>query len=67
MSAAWGRSDARLPLVLPPLVLALSVHQAVTDAIASLNREAGLPQLDAPATPECVLAAVDAARAGTTP
>ena len=51
----------------PPLVLALSVHQAITDAIASLNREAGLPQLDAPATPECVLAAVDAARAGTTP
>ena len=27
MRAAWGRSDARLPLVLPPLVLALLLLQ----------------------------------------
>ncbi len=51
----------------PPLMLALSVHQAITDAVASLINEAELPHLDAPATPESILAAVDARRASTTP
>ena len=51
----------------PPLMLALSVHQAITDAVASLSNETELPQLDAPATPEAILAAVDTVRASTTP
>ena len=50
----------------PPLMLALSVFSAVTDALASLA--AGrVPSLDAPATPEAILRAADAMRAGDGP
>ena len=46
----------------PPLMLAISVFLAIRDAIASLADYRFAPSLDAPATPERVLAAVDAIR-----
>ncbi|MCH8228207.1 MAG: xanthine dehydrogenase molybdopterin binding subunit, partial [Proteobacteria bacterium] len=39
----------------PPLMLAISVHSAINQAIASLAPGRALPALDAPATPERVL------------
>jgi xanthine dehydrogenase large subunit len=47
----------------PPLMLAISVWLAIRDAVASLADYRGPPRLDAPATPERVLAAVDEMRA----
>ncbi len=47
----------------PPLMLAISVFQAIGDAIASLADHRLLPALDAPATPERVLLAVEDIRA----
>ena len=47
----------------PPLMLALSVFSAITDALASLA-PGQVPPLDAPATPEAILRAADAMRAG---
>jgi len=41
----------------PPLMLAISVFSAVTNAVASL-RPGRVPQLDAPATPEAIARAV---------
>jgi xanthine dehydrogenase large subunit len=46
----------------PPLMLAISVWLAIRDAIASLADHRLAPRLDAPATPERVLAAVDELR-----
>ena len=46
----------------PPLMLALSVFSAITDALASLA-PGRVPPLDAPATPEAILGAADAMRA----
>ena len=46
----------------PPLMLALSVFSAITDALASLS-PGRVPPLDAPATPEAILRAADAMRA----
>jgi xanthine dehydrogenase large subunit len=46
----------------PPLMLALSGFHALRDAIASVASYALVPQLSAPATPERVLAAIDALR-----
>jgi xanthine dehydrogenase large subunit len=43
----------------PPLMLAIAVWLAIRDAIASLADYRVAPRLDAPATPERVLAAVD--------
>ena len=48
----------------PPLMLALSVFSAITDALASLA-PGRVPPLDAPATPEAILRAADAMRAGS--
>ena len=45
----------------PPLMLALSVFSAITHAIASLA-PGRVPPLDAPATPEAILRAVEALR-----
>ena len=45
----------------PPLMLALSVFSAITDALASLG-PGRVPPLDAPATPEAILRAADAMR-----
>jgi xanthine dehydrogenase large subunit len=50
----------------PPLMLAISVWLAIRDAIASLADHRRAARLDAPATPERILAAVDAMRAGST-
>ncbi|HEV7385693.1 MAG TPA: xanthine dehydrogenase molybdopterin binding subunit, partial [Phenylobacterium sp.] len=43
----------------PPLMLAISVFSALTDAVASVADHKVLPNLDAPATPERILAAVE--------
>ncbi len=45
----------------PPLMLALAVYHAIRDAVASVGAGAA-PTLDAPATPEAVLDAVEALR-----
>ncbi len=50
----------------PPLMLAISVWLAIRDAVASLSGHRLTPKLDAPATPERVLAAVDDMRKRTT-
>lgn len=49
----------------PPLMLALSVWLAVRDAIASLSDDKRAPVIDAPTTPDRVLAAVDEMRGRT--
>ncbi|GAB4572016.1 MAG: xanthine dehydrogenase molybdopterin binding subunit [Rhodothalassiaceae bacterium] len=46
----------------PPLMLAISVHAALADAVASLGGYRLQPDLDAPATPEAVLRAIEAMR-----
>ena len=46
----------------PPLMLAISVFSALTDAIASVGDHRVMPDLDAPATPERVLAAIEDVR-----
>jgi xanthine dehydrogenase large subunit len=43
----------------PPLMLAISVFRAISDAIASVAEYRMLPRLDAPATPERVLFAIE--------
>jgi xanthine dehydrogenase large subunit len=45
----------------PPLMLAISVFSAIADAIHSLNPDLPVP-LDAPATPEAILRAVQAVK-----
>jgi xanthine dehydrogenase large subunit len=47
----------------PPLMLAISVFSALTHAVAAAAPGKGLPNLDAPATPERILAAVAELRA----
>lgn len=47
----------------PPLMLAISVFSAITDAIASL-KPAVMPRLDAPATPGAIMRAVRATTGG---
>jgi xanthine dehydrogenase large subunit len=42
----------------PPLMLAISVFSALTDAVASVAGHKRTPELDAPATPERILQAV---------
>ena len=44
----------------PPLMLAISVLHAISDAVASVGGYRVCPRIDPPATPECVLAAIDA-------
>ncbi len=46
----------------PPLMLAISVYLAIRDAVASLAGHRIAPRLDAPATPERVLASIDGIR-----
>jgi xanthine dehydrogenase large subunit len=48
----------------PPLMLAISVWLAIRDAVASLANYRRAPRLDAPATPERVLAAIEEIRGG---
>ncbi|MGB0626423.1 MAG: xanthine dehydrogenase molybdopterin binding subunit [Alphaproteobacteria bacterium] len=47
----------------PPLMLAISVWLAIRDAVSRIAGHRHLPKLDAPATPEAILAAVDDIRA----
>ena len=49
----------------PPLMLAISVLHALSDAVASVGGHKIFPALDAPATPERVLMAVERVRAGS--
>ena len=46
----------------PPLMLAISVFHALRDAVAAAGRPRALPPLDAPATAERVLLAMEAVR-----
>jgi xanthine dehydrogenase large subunit len=48
----------------PPFMLAISVFSALTQAIAAAVPGGGVPALDAPATPERILAALGALRSG---
>ncbi len=43
----------------PPLMLAIAVWLAIRDAVARVGGHRHLPNLDAPATPEAILAALD--------
>ena len=43
----------------PPFMLALSVFSALTEAVRAASPEGAMPALDAPATPERILAALD--------
>jgi len=47
----------------PPLMLAMSVLHALSDAVASVADYQYCPRLDPPATPEAVLRAIEALRA----
>jgi xanthine dehydrogenase large subunit len=67
--AIWERGENREPTVHrskavgePPLMLAISVFSALTDAVASAADHRVMPNLDAPATPERILAAVEDVR-----
>jgi len=46
----------------PPFMLAMSVLHALSDAVASVGEHRMCPRLDAPATPERVLMAVERVR-----
>ena len=63
--AIWTPGENREPTVHrskavgePPLMLAISVFSALTDAVASVGAHKVMPDLDAPATPERILAAI---------
>jgi len=47
----------------PPLMLAISVFSAITQAVASVAGHRVMPRLDAPATPEAILMACEDVRA----
>jgi xanthine dehydrogenase large subunit len=47
----------------PPFMLAMAVHSALADAVASVAGHSVHPHLDAPATPEAVLMAVERLKA----
>ncbi len=47
----------------PPFMLAMCVHSALADAVAAVGGHGVHPHLDAPATPEAVLMAVERMRA----
>jgi xanthine dehydrogenase large subunit len=66
--ALWKSDGNHVPTIYrskavgePPLMLALSVFSAITDALAGLM-PGKVPPLDTPATPEAVLAAINAMR-----
>ena len=42
----------------PPLMLAISVHQALSDAVSSISGYRFVPELNAPATPEALMHAI---------
>jgi len=48
----------------PPLMLAMSVFHAISDALSSLDGYKSVPDLDAPATPERILMAAEKMKTG---
>jgi xanthine dehydrogenase large subunit len=67
--AIWERGENIEPTIHrskavgePPLMLAISVFSALTQAVAAAAPGKGLPRLDAPTTPERILAAVEELR-----
>ncbi|MDI6909528.1 xanthine dehydrogenase molybdopterin binding subunit [Nocardioides sp.] len=50
----------------PPLMLALSVREAIRSAVAAFGRDRDSVELPSPATPEAVFWAIERARAGAT-
>jgi xanthine dehydrogenase large subunit len=65
----WEKGENRSPTVYrskavgePPLMLAISAFSAVTDAVAAAGDYKVFPRLDAPATPERILFAVEDVR-----
>jgi xanthine dehydrogenase large subunit len=67
----WDRGENVAPTIHrskavgePPLMLAISVFSALTDAVASVGAYRVMPNLDAPATPERILWAVEDVRRG---
>ena len=48
----------------PPLMLGIAVFQALRDAVAACGDGWAVPRLDAPATAERVLMAIESLRAG---
>jgi xanthine dehydrogenase large subunit len=68
--ALWEKGENRAATIYrskavgePPLMLAISVFSALTDAVIAAGEGRAFPDLDAPATPERVLAAVEQVRA----
>jgi len=71
--AIWERGENRSETIYrskavgePPLMLALSVFSALTEAVAAAGGNTVFPALDAPATPERILMAVEDVRARAT-
>jgi xanthine dehydrogenase large subunit len=67
--AIWEPGENREPTIHrskavgePPLMLAISVLSALTDAVAAVGDYRAMPDLDAPATPERVLKACEGLR-----
>ena len=63
--ALWAGGENREPTVHrskavgePPLMLAISVHQALSDAVSSISGYRFVPELNAPATPEALMHAI---------
>ena len=63
--ALWSGGENREPTVHrskavgePPLMLAISVHQALSDAVSSISGYRFVPELNAPATPEALMHAI---------
>ncbi|MBA3518530.1 MAG: molybdopterin-dependent oxidoreductase, partial [Rhizobiales bacterium] len=68
--AIWDKGENRAETIYrskavgePPLMLALSAFSALTDAVAAAADHRVFPRLDAPATPERILVAVEDVRA----
>ncbi|TFF22079.1 xanthine dehydrogenase molybdopterin binding subunit [Jiella endophytica] len=69
--AIWEKGENRAETVYrskavgePPFMLAISVFSALTDALIAAGEGRAFPRLDAPATPERVLKAVEDVRGG---
>ena len=67
--AIWDRGENREATIHrskavgePPLMLGISVFSALTDAVAAVGDHRVMPSLDAPATPERILAACEDVR-----
>jgi xanthine dehydrogenase large subunit len=64
--ALWARGENAEPTIHrskavgePPFMLAISVFSALAEAVMATRPGVGLPRLDAPATPERILRAID--------